>query len=176
MMRKNLVKASIVGILAIVTLTIYQIGNPMEIKTEIIIKAPVEKVWEKLTDFAQYPNWNPFIIQVESNKIVGEQMLVTIKPIDKKPMSFKPKLLKFAASSELRWIGIVGARWIFSGEHYFILQPINNNETKLIHGENFSGILVPLFIKAEHIKKSFENMNDVLKESLEHAGVANAIR
>ena len=95
-------------------------------------------------------------------------MLVTIKPLDKKPMSFKPTLLTFSASSELRWLGIVGARWIFSGEHYFILQPINSNETKLIHGENFSGILAPLFIKAGEITKSFANMNLVLKESLEH--------
>ena len=139
----------------------------MKIKTEIMIKAPVAKVWERLTDFAQYPKWNPFIMQVESNKIVGGKMFVVIKPIDKKPMSFKPQLLKFSASTELRWIGIVGARWIFSGEHYFILEPINNNETKLIHGENFSGLLAPIFINENNIQKSFESMNLALKGSLE---------
>ena len=95
-------------------------------------------------------------------------MSVTIKPLDQKPMSFKPQLLKFSAPNEFRWRGVVGAGWIFSGEHYFILEAPHHNETKLIHGENFSGLLVPLFIKEKLITKSFASMNLALKELLEH--------
>src|SRR5208337_3854746 len=32
-----------------------------EIHTEIEINAPAEKVWKVLTDFAAYPEWNPFV-------------------------------------------------------------------------------------------------------------------
>jgi uncharacterized membrane protein len=32
-----------------------------EIHTEIEINAPAEKVWRVLTDFAAYPEWNPFV-------------------------------------------------------------------------------------------------------------------
>ena len=32
-----------------------------ELHSEIEINAPVERVWEVLTDFASYPRWNPFI-------------------------------------------------------------------------------------------------------------------
>ncbi|MDY9920045.1 MAG: SRPBCC family protein [Proteiniphilum sp.] len=32
-----------------------------EIRTEIIIRATSEKIWDILTDFENYPNWNPFI-------------------------------------------------------------------------------------------------------------------
>jgi uncharacterized protein YndB with AHSA1/START domain len=31
-----------------------------EIHTEIEINSPAEKVWRVLTDFATYPEWNPF--------------------------------------------------------------------------------------------------------------------
>lgn len=30
-----------------------------EVKTEILIKAAPEKVWAILTNFENYPNWNP---------------------------------------------------------------------------------------------------------------------
>ena len=32
-----------------------------EIHTEIEINAPAEKIWKVLTDFAAYPEWNPFV-------------------------------------------------------------------------------------------------------------------
>ncbi len=32
-----------------------------QLHTEIIVEAPAERVWELLTDFASYPQWNPFI-------------------------------------------------------------------------------------------------------------------
>ncbi|RYZ45415.1 MAG: SRPBCC domain-containing protein, partial [Chitinophagaceae bacterium] len=33
-----------------------------QIKTEIVINASKEKVWAILTNFSQYPQWNPFIV------------------------------------------------------------------------------------------------------------------
>src|SRR5215210_9363232 len=32
-----------------------------ELHSEIEINAPAQRVWEVLTDFASYPQWNPFI-------------------------------------------------------------------------------------------------------------------
>ena len=36
-----------------------------EIKTEILIKAPIEKIWAVLVDFSNYSEWNPFIRKIE---------------------------------------------------------------------------------------------------------------
>jgi uncharacterized membrane protein len=36
-----------------------------EIHTEIDIGAPVEKVWDLLTDFKNFELWNPFIRKIE---------------------------------------------------------------------------------------------------------------
>ena len=38
---------------------------PYEIKTEIAINATPARVWDILTDFAHYSDWNPFVLEVE---------------------------------------------------------------------------------------------------------------
>ena len=42
-----------------------------EIKTEILINATPEKVWTILTNFDNYPNWNPFIKSIKGEVKVG---------------------------------------------------------------------------------------------------------
>ena len=35
-----------------------------ELRSQIEIEAPADRVWQVLTDFATYPEWNPFIRRV----------------------------------------------------------------------------------------------------------------
>lgn len=79
-------------------------------------------------------------------------------------MTFKPTLLKFNENKELRWKGKVGINGIFDGEHYFQLEKISDSQTKFIHSELFSGILVP-FMKGilDKSELGFIQMNEALK-------------
>lgn len=42
--------------------------------THIDIDAPPDRVWQVLTNFADYPNWNPFIIKVQGEPIAGTKI------------------------------------------------------------------------------------------------------
>lgn len=76
-----------------------------EIKTEILIKASPEKVWTILTDFDNYPNWNPFIKSIKGKVAVGNNIIARIEPPEASGMTFKPEVLAFEPNKELRWIG-----------------------------------------------------------------------
>ncbi len=139
-----------------------------EVKTEILINASSEKVWEVLTDFENYPSWNPFIKSISGNKDVGQILATEIEPPNRKPMKFTPKVLAFEPNKELRWLGSAAIKGIFDGEHYFKILEQENNIIKFEHGERFSGILVGLMPKLiVDTKLGFEQMNEALKKVCE---------
>jgi hypothetical protein len=138
------------------------------IETEIIINAKPEKVWAVLTDFEKYPTWNPFIKSIEGEKAAGKQLKVFIQPPNGGGMTFKPMVLTYDATKEFRWKGKLGISGIFDGEHYFRLIDMGENTTRFIHGERFSGILVPFMGGAlSKTKEGFQLMNEALKRECE---------
>ena len=76
-----------------------------ELHSEIEIKASAERVWELLTDFASYPEWNPFIRQISGEPITGERLEVRIEPPGGRGMTFRPTVLNVEDNRELRWLG-----------------------------------------------------------------------
>ena len=141
----------------------------INIETTITIHANASTVWSQLTNFENYPNWNPFIKKIEGQPIEGTTLKNTLQLEGQKSQVFKPTILKVIPNKEFRWLGSLFIKGLFDGEHYFILKPVNSNQTELIHGENFSGILARMIYKmiGAQTKKGFEAMNEVLKEQCE---------
>jgi len=138
------------------------------IQTEILINTDITKVWDILMNFDGYPKWNPFITSISGEPKLGARLTVSIKPPDGKGMTFKPTILTLESNKEFRWKGKLGITGIFDGEHYFILESLKKDQTKFIHGEKFSGILVPLVGKMlDKTKKGFQLMNESIKNECE---------
>jgi len=140
-----------------------------EIATSIEISATPERVWNVLLDFARYPDWNPFVRSIEGLPAEGATLKVSIHPPNGKAMEFRPVVLRHRAGREFRWKGKLLLPGVFDGEHYFVLTPGADGATLFTHGENFSGLLVPLFRGAldSGTKAGFEAMNLALKQRLE---------
>ena len=140
-----------------------------EIKTEILIKASPEKVWSILTDFDDYPNWNPFIKSIKGEVAVGNIITARIEPPEASGMTFKPEVLAFVPNKELRWIGHLLFAGLFDGEHSFELIDNKNGTTTFKQNEIFNGILVPLFKKSldKNTTNGFIRMNQKIKELAE---------
>ncbi len=133
----------------------------LEIKTEIVIEANLENVWKTLTNFNDYKNWNSFITDISGSLTEGSVLSVHINPPGEKPDKFMPRLLKVAEPVELRWVGVFMFPLLFRGEHYFQLKKISQDKTLFIHGEIFTGLLIPFAAKklTGNVKKGFEKMN-----------------
>lgn len=142
-----------------------------EIRTVIIVTASAERIWSVLTDFDAHPDWNPFVRSIEGRAQPGARLKVSIHPPGGKGMTFKPVVLKAEPNRELRWLGRFLFPGIFDGEHYFVIEPLDANQVKFIHGERFSGILVSLLKSSldGRTRAGFEAMNLALKARAESA-------
>jgi hypothetical protein len=144
----------------------------MRIRTELIINASKEKVWEILTDLESYPQWNPFIIKSEGKVVQGIRLKNTLKN-GEGSMVFRPRVLQVDPNRYFDWLGSLWFKGLFDGHHYFEIQPVKDNQVKLIHGENFSGILKgPILKKIGHqTRENFVKMNIALKDLAERADI-----
>jgi len=139
-----------------------------EIRSEIEIDAPPAAVWHVLTDTAAYPEWNPFIRQLDGELRTGATLEVRITPPGARGMRFKPTVLAAETERQLRWLGRFLAPGVFDGEHGFTIEPLADGRTRFVQTERFSGILVPAFGRTlEKTRVGFEQMNATLKSRAE---------
>ena len=138
------------------------------IETSIEIEAPPKKVWSLLIDFAEMPTWNPFIKSISGKLAPGSKLSVYIVPPGRSGMRFRPIVLAVEPERELRWLGRLLLPGILDGEHYFLLEPVGSERTRLMHGENFSGVLVGALGKTlPATRNGYEIMNVALKQRAE---------
>lgn len=138
------------------------------LETDIIIYANIEKVWKVLTLFENYATWNPFIQQSQGQIVNGTKLKNTIH-INGTAYVFQPTIVAVKAPYYFAWYGYKYAPFIFGGKHYFHLEKVTENETKLIHNEDFLGLLGNyIFQKIQlNTKKGFIAMNEALKKECE---------
>ncbi|MBL7766536.1 MAG: SRPBCC domain-containing protein [Chitinophagaceae bacterium] len=140
-----------------------------ELKTQIDIQAPAAKVWEALTDFASYPNWNPFIKNLSGTVEPGQNICLRLEPPGAKGMTFKPTVLDFKTNTLFRWQGHLWIKGLFDGLHAFEIIDHGNGTCTFIQSEGFGGLLVGLFKNMidNQTRKGFEMMNEALKKRAE---------
>ncbi|MFH2130630.1 MAG: SRPBCC domain-containing protein [bacterium] len=139
------------------------------LKTEIEIKASPEKIWAILTDFAAYPDWNPFIRRLQGKVQEGARLEVLIEPPGGKGMVFKPTVRKVFKNKAFHWVGHLLIPGIFDGEHIFTINENTDGSVTFVQQENFRGLLVPLVwgSMADKTKNGFSAMNLALKQRAE---------
>ena len=119
-------------------------------------------MWQILTGFADYGDWNPFITLASGDLRVGHKLSLRIVPPGRGGMSFRPRVTAVEPEHLLEWSGTLGIPGLFDGRHAFVLEPTAGGTT-LTQTETFSGLLVPLSTgMLRRTKKGFENMNDAL--------------
>jgi hypothetical protein len=136
-----------------------------KIRTEIEIQASAERVWQILTDFANFPKWNPFIRRASGEPRKGMRLEVFMQPSGARGMTFRPEVLKAEPNHELRWLGHLFVSGLFDGEHILTIEPLGANRVRFVQHEIFTGLLVPLFMLwlNKETLRGFEEMNHALK-------------
>ena len=140
-----------------------------EIRTEIQISAPIDNVWNILTEFNNWKDWNPTINRADGSASVGSKLNITIRGKDGKDASnYQPVVLESNAPNSFRWRANMMADFVFKNDRVFVLTA-KDGGTQLIHKEEFSGLMVPLMwsMLKGFVGPTLENMNQALKKKVE---------
>ena len=141
-----------------------------EVEAEIDIAAPATVVWEVLTDFPHYPDWNPFIRSIAGELTFGERLVMTVQPAGCRPWTSHPKILHVAPHREI----LMQERLLLPGlldvEQAWLIEPSDGMFVRLCQRRRFSGLLLPLLRRLpDKILAGLEAMNRALKARAESA-------
>jgi hypothetical protein len=142
-----------------------------DLTTEIEINSSPQAVWDILTDFSNYPQWNPILTKVVGQLSIGNKLEIHITTVGGKSRIYHPKITKIVPNQDLRWTGKFFLPQIFSGERIFLIEKVSNDKINFVNKEIFSGIGIKLAPqKMENdILLSFKKMNEALKKTAEHS-------
>lgn len=140
-----------------------------ELTTEIQINSSPEILWDVLTDFKNYYQWNPILQKINGEPLIGNQLEIKLRTVGGKNRVYHPKIIKIIPNQELRWKGKFLFSQIFSGERVFLIETISDNKVNFVNKEIFGGIglrFAPRKME-EDIVASFNKMNEALKKTIE---------
>jgi hypothetical protein len=141
-----------------------------ELRAEISVNADSMHVWNVLTDFAKYEQWNPFIHRIVGEPKEGSKIRIQLRTPGGKNRQYEPVITKLDRGRELRW---VGKSMVLTGEHIFMIEEIQTDNVLFIQREIFGGFLTTFFGHRTHedIEAGFRQMNEALKERAERTKV-----
>ena len=83
---------------------------------EVEIAAPAAYVWDVLTDFAHYPQWNPFTVRVETTLELGAPVVLTLASglVSREYIRIvdPPRHLRYDTGAELPGVHAVRDQWL----------------------------------------------------------------
>lgn len=142
-----------------------------DLSTEVEINSTPNVVWDILTDFTNYSQWNPILRKIVGELSIGNKLEIHLTTVGGKSRIYHPIVTKIIPDHELRWTGKFFLSQIFSGERIFLIEQISNDKINFINKELFSGIgtkFSPQKMEND-ILMSFRKMNEALKKTAEHS-------
>ena len=139
--------------------------------TSLAIDASPRRVWEVLTDFDAYREWNPLIRAPRGRAVAGEpfDFRLALGPI---AVPIAARVVR-ADGQELRWEGPRNRLQapLGRGSHYFRLEPLGPDRTRLVHGEAFDGPLFGLSwrLVGPRLQEAYASLNRAIKARAEQS-------
>ncbi|MEK7810657.1 MAG: SRPBCC domain-containing protein [Pseudomonadota bacterium] len=140
-----------------------------ELKSEIQIAAPIDQVWQVLTGFDHWKDWNPMVNSASGSATLGSKVDIIMRgPNGNDAMKYQAAVLEANSPKSFRWRATMMSGLIFTNDRVFELRE-ENGGTMLINKEEFSGLMMPLFWNkmSLFVVPMLEEMNKALKNKLE---------
>ena len=148
----------------------YAGSETQEIKTEISISAPPEKVWNIISNIDQWYQWSPIIKSSKGKAEIGAELNITMigKEEGGSGPQYNPVITKLKAPEYFQWRAHMMEGFIFTNDKILKLEKTKSG-TRVIHIETFKGLLAPIFCgqMEKGVPPMLNAMNKALKELAE---------
>jgi hypothetical protein len=140
-----------------------------QLRAEVEVEASPERVWEVLTDFAAYRQWNPFIVEGAGQAVPGSRLELRMRLPGRRPMALRPEVLEAEPGRRLRWLGRLLVPGLFDGEHSFTLEPAGPGRVRVVQREQFRGLAARpiLAMIGKPTLAGFQQLHQALKARVE---------
>jgi hypothetical protein len=139
------------------------------LQSAVDIDSTPERVWELLTDFDSFPDWNPFITRASGRVAIGERITVRLRLFGKRGTTLRPRIIKLEPNREFHWLAHMGRPGIFDVERTFKIEQIDGR-VRFSQSEICTGVLTELLFAAgigPRILNGYERLNAAIKARAE---------
>lgn len=139
--------------------------NGFEVETRRIrIEAPVDFVWDVLTDVERYGEWNPFTPQALTDFEIGSPAHLLVR-MGKAKMRITETVCAFEPPRLIAWRKTFGARWLLLAVREQHLQPASETTCLYHNTDRLTGMLAPLVLLCfgGYMRRGFTDVGEGLR-------------
>jgi hypothetical protein len=124
-----------------------------------------QEVWDTLTDFGAYEEWNPVVTEASGEAREGGKLALEVLLPGHDPESLEAKVLIFRPERKLRWQDRLLLPGVRDWEYEFVLDPVEGGRVRVVQLLRIEGLLAP-FADTEAAREALELQADALAARL----------
>ncbi len=132
------------------------------VRTELVIEANPQQIWEVLMNEEGYKKWNGVLVPIKGEIEQGNKLTYKLVQPDGGSIEIGMTVAKLIPLKLLNQRG--GIPGIFTYDHRYILEPVGNTTKVTIH-EDFKGLVV-LFWDTGWVQQAYTDLNESLRRHI----------
>lgn len=133
------------------------------------VEGPKQDVWEALTDFGGYAEWNPVIARASGEAREGAELDLEVTLPGRDPESLDAEVLIVRPERKLRWQDRLVLPGLRDWEYEFVLEPLDGGRVRVVQLLRIEGVLAP-FADVDAAREGLELMAEALQQRLAGTG------
>jgi hypothetical protein len=107
------------------------------------VEGPKRNVWEALTDFAAYEEWNPVVTEASGEAREGSSLDLEVVLPGHDPERMDATVLLARPERKLRWQDRLLVPGVRDWEYEFVLEPVGGGRVRVVQLLRIEGLLAP---------------------------------
>ncbi|HWU78949.1 MAG TPA: SRPBCC domain-containing protein [Caulobacter sp.] len=138
------------------------------VEHRIGVQAPAEVVWEVVSDFAAWKDWNPLYRKAEGQMKIGTALTLEQHLPGEPPKVIAPMVQDWVPYEQLHWRSTRLGGFV-TAIRYLEIEAMGPNNSTFSNGELFMGLLLRFVSREERrkLKVAFTEMGEAVRDRAE---------